>query len=1446
VAKDKYEISVWDDYPVAASGDVPAHYAERKLGVIGSNTITSTCRAYEPKLVEDINGTNTFTFKMYYRYKEVNEEYAEKVNPWISLLVNERKIKVYWKKKWYDFVIKGIQEDSSGKSITYTCKDLFINELSKTGFDIEFSNDLENNQGTILELGAKVLENTDWTLDTAGSDLLQQTTDEPVYEVTTSRSFEANNESTSSTTTIPTGKKILPFYSQITNRSTYLQFLYANSYTTETGTQLVVGADCYSTTVLYQKDEQTGDLNVYKNSIASGNLIFSIGADTTVSNNYRGTRLVRKQKSVFDPTSGKYCNIYQATDTVDGKYAAGETIYGYTDTKYTDPTLVNNIIVNSVDFKDTNGWLESGGMSWTLYPAFTAQTDTSTYDPKSYLRVTGGQGKGADGWVFNSCLRESASYFPDGFAIGQKYVFRIKVMSDNGAGNLPSGTYITDGSNIKPRIRTYMTSGSDYDPDDSSHDFFSVSTPTASDNWIEYIMTCTKSITRSQLYADNIGFFIRFLPSGAVYWIENVQFYPLVMGASGDTSVRINPGDLDTQSVAQQHYFYYNKSKYSAATSMDNVEPLYEGTTDMNDPNVVAQYNENFTKIRSISISKSNRFNILQTLAETFECWVRFRINHNENTGEILRNEDGTPQKYVTFKEEVGQETGIGFEYGIDLKTISRTIQSDQIVTKTIVSPNSNEFGINGFCTIARSIENYPRTNYILDFGYYISHALIDAAELNKDLYLSTGTGLHFYPELHNLNTAYDSEIEELASKKTELENQKAYKRMYEDYVLAMDQQLQSMLADMNALLGTSGKGIVHIGNRLKKQKDADKPWPELQAQYDAYFNIKNIREAYAGLVTKISNSIDILTQRIEQIKINQNATVALAAQLELAFYKKYSRYIQEGSWIDEKYMDDTLYYLDARSVAYTSSRPQVSYNISVIRISSIPEFESKVFYLGDIAYVIDREFFGYVYPNGVKTPYKEKVLVSEITSYFDTPEQDSFKVQNYKTQFEDLFQRITATTQALQYSNGEYAKAASVVNPDGTIKAETLQASIALNADLVYSAHNESIVQDSTGITVTNLENPNEITRITSGGIFISTDGGRSWKNAVRGEGVATQYLTAGAVNANQINIYDGEHATFRWDGAGINAYDVFGTDDSTGEIGVNLSKFVRFDHYGVYGIDGGNDGTSSYSPTSESQIWDDAQFGMTWQGFFVKNRYGTHYVEVSSINDIQVVDTVNDVARVKIGKLDDYGAFGMRLRDATGAITLETLDNGTLWLQNRLNIGTTPSAPALVGLGYLDEVTTPNQITVDYGQSPINLDTRNINSTESTASPHNRRIFDTSNKFVIWEDGTMYAQGGYFEGTIHATGGKIGNMTIEEITQSSYKVEITSDVGNIIRLGGGTATATLTAHLYESGTEVDPSNITRYQWYQDGAQVGTNSRTYTTSFTQVLTTVIGCEITY
>jgi hypothetical protein len=144
MAKDSYEISLWHDIFVAANGNIPGHYEEEKIAIIGSDKMTSQCRAIEPKLICNVNGKITFTFKMFYRYTDelTGEDYD---NPFLKLLVNERKVKVHWLNRWYDLVIKNIQESSNGKSIIYTCEDANIYELGRTGFDLIFDDDLSLN-----------------------------------------------------------------------------------------------------------------------------------------------------------------------------------------------------------------------------------------------------------------------------------------------------------------------------------------------------------------------------------------------------------------------------------------------------------------------------------------------------------------------------------------------------------------------------------------------------------------------------------------------------------------------------------------------------------------------------------------------------------------------------------------------------------------------------------------------------------------------------------------------------------------------------------------------------------------------------------------------------------------------------------------------------------------------------------------------------------------------------------------------------------------------------------------------------------------------------------------------------------------------------------------------------------------------------------------------------
>ena len=527
------------------------------------------------------------------------------------------------------------------------------------------------------------------------------------------------------------------------------------------------------------------------------------------------------------------------------------------------------------------------------------------------------------------------------------------------------------------------------------------------------------------------------------------------------------------------------------------------------------------------------------------------------------------------------------------------------------------------------------------------------------------------------------------------------------------------------------------------------------------------------GLKTRYENNVRFLTDQVTSITSElktaeeaQTASLEKINELHKNFFNKYSHYIQEGTWTSEDYIDSNLYYLDAQSVAYTSSRPQVSYNISVLRLSSLEDFKNKIFNVGDISYIQDTEFFGYEADR--KTPYKEQVIISEIVSFFDEPDKDFFTVQNYKTQFEDLFQRITSTTQSLQYASGSYTRAAGIVESDGTIKGETLQSSIQNNGDLVFGATDESVVWNNTGITVSDKSNSLKKTRLTSGGLFISVDGGATWKNAVRGEGISTQYLTAGTINVGEIIIMDKNYPSFKWDSNGISAFKKeFDTNNNF--IGsYNQNSYVRFDSFGIYGIQD----NLNFVPKTEQNIYDNAKFGMTWSRFFMKNNSGNGSVEISTDEDFQV--KAGEYERVKIGRLSSATvesvnpdgtkkkeiiySYGIRISDANGSPVLVTEDDGELWLKNKLKIGGDDGAK--VSLGYLE-----NTIQV---YENIILENGNIESIQKIY----HEVFNANGNFIVYENGNVTANNGTFRGKIKATSGYIGSEEQVEINENGIKI--------------------------------------------------------------------------
>lgn len=1389
----KYEISVWEDYFVPASGSTESHYEERKLCVIGSNTMTDGSRALEPNLVLNVNGTHTLTFKLYLSY--IDTITGERIdNPFVKLLVNERKVKVYWDNgqedvndKWYDLVVKDISEDSDSNTVTYTCEDLFINELGKSGFELNFSDEANNNQGTIYELATAVLDGTDWQLDEENTDHLLQTQEEALYEVKITNMNALTGVYANGFLNITKGEyeKIpnnvicyLP-YSMVPHSDdeladmTAVQFIYAPEYTTEFSSMVITNKDCnwLITGGQWIKSGSDYRFQVRQDGTpkSSWKTIFAISKEAYVSNRYRGNVYCRKQLSTYDANLERYVNVYKVKGS--DPTADDKRIFGYVDYDYDASDLVNNLLANNKDFKNTNGWIGKN-LKIGLFPELKLNTDLTKYEGHSYLSAAISAGQD----LVNNTLSSAAQYLSSGLFEGMEVKFQIGLKDEFKDGTLSVAV-------VNKKDNSTICLGSlepnEGNPSNPTPIFTPLKKSTDSNGtvWYSGTLTCLKALAKN--FLEDAELVIKSTnPKDAIIEIIETRLYELIHGKDKDgNDIILDLYDINSTDVAKKFYYYYLEGTsnpdgtapyiYKAQVPCPLYEPVYGGWA--KSAGATERKYSQFEKVRTIYGQQSNRFNLLQELAETFKCWARFKIYHNAD-GSIERDEKGKPKKTVYFSEKIGQQLSYGFTYGIDLNTIRRTQSSSELVTKTIVLANYNDNAPNGTCSIVDSEENYPRENFVLNFDYYVNQGLLDGEALNRDLYYS-GAGndyIGYYTKLHKYNIEYLS----AADRAILLRNQEVrllQQSVVYDGLLACAVKERDELIDELAALGGDTldptKTDPKANNSDKSSEIITAKWIPIQKalqqmkqiiSYKTDKNnnvtskvegpsdqnadlIKTIKDldgdiaSYKVICAKLDAALAALQLTIEANTANRDRLLKQIKELHQKFYNKYSIYIQEGSWNSEDYIDPNIYYYDALSVAYTSSRPQVQYDIAVTRVSELPEFKFRRFHVGDTTYVQDTDFFGYepyLKNDKVRTPYKEAVLISEISINFEEPDKDTITVQNYKTQFEDLFQRINATTQSLQYAQGGYNRAAGVVNGKGELKEDILQDSLLAAQDIVTKATDESVVQDNTGITLTSLKNLDQKLKITSGGIVFSDDGGETWTTMMKAGQIGVQFLSAGSISTSKITIMDGTTPAFRWDTNGITAY-WNGKDSITpyDSPDFKMNRFVRFDKFGIYGYNGSDD-DKNFVPLTEAEVRSNSIFSLTWSGLLIHSiqkkkendvEKSIGEIEINREYDIVVRKYVTKnnvteaVSKVQIGRLSDTN-YGIRIRDDDGNTVLETIDNGSLWLRQSLSIGTGTSTK--VKIGVLD----------------------------------NNQVFNANDKFIVNKDGSAKMTGELkIEGTVY-----------------------------------------------------------------------------------------------
>jgi len=1235
--KKPYKITLWEDkpqYTYDQQDNVKNQWLEEVcIATIGSNTMDTPIRAFNPILTEDLNGSKTFTFTTYYRYWD-DEAEDFKINPFTNLLVNERKVKLKYDDQWYDFVIKQVQENSETNTFTYTCKDLFVNELGKTGYDVELNVELQNNMGTVTELGKAILDGSTWTVDEVNSDTLRQYNKESLYIIQIASSQTTTDMLDDNTTiTIPADTPLYVFYSCVINKEAPGQILWVDG------------------------EPKIDDQGFITNGINCKISISNEAYEAAVPATYFGSKLIQKQQSKFYPQIEETCYLWEKD---------GSQYYAYTETEYTSSAEIQQLLSNNSDFMTTNGWsrdVDSGS---------TVMLGTIEFGNTFHQSIHFAAGPGNTSYVHNSGFYDNRAQFsPGGTVQGEPFILAVKTNNNS----LISGATVValhkdDASNNKSLFTFSTTILPDTDTgllklDEDGYKIFraacanSIAYQSLVNEYgnIDFKLAFTADVDLidikvfKQRYDSEGNTIIPDMDNISYTQINNPTGNPQTQGWYEDGANGVKVPTTDT-SVVEGKVYYSGATNsiirvyYNMFPSNTNFDEVY-GKEDLE---IIARVegpdgytpvlSTNYEKVTSITGAKSNRFNLIQNCCEAFECWAKFVIEHDskgravyeyvplaeqefELGGRYYQRTDGQSgassddskfqiytgetyvsglykkvyHKYVVFKEFIGQDNPVGFRYGINLKSITRQLVSDQIATKVIVQAAANDLAPNGVCTIQQANLNPTGENALYNFQYFINHELIDKDSLYDDLYGTNG-GIGLFTRLHQLNSQSRPIIEELAKIGADLNTLESRDTVYTTLLTEAENKRQDIINELSAA-GYSDDTIMSGGEYITKLRNQRDSYTSTITHYT------QLKQEIANLLYSTRNTYQAKVRLLNKIMEQKTA-------INNEFHSKYSQFIQEGTWTSNDYYDPNLYFDAANMVSFTSAFPQVSYTINVIEISEIEGFEPYKFKIGDKTYVEDIEFFGY---DDKHRPYKEEIVVSQVKINLDDPSQNTLTVRNYKTQFQDLFQRIAATSQSLQYHEGEYNRAAAAVTSEGTIDTDIMQNSLINNMLIIQNAKNQNVVWDDTGITISNSKNPNEIVKLTSGGIVLTGDGGQSWTTGITGSGINANIITAGRIDTSRIRIFNEGQQTFEWNGKGIHA---FAMDDGQ----VQYGQFVRFDKYGLYGYAGGDpdwdpDVQVQSETTGISKVIRDSIFSLTWEGLNINIPPNSQTVDVINVNN-------------------------------------------------------------------------------------------------------------------------------------------------------------------------------------------------------------------------------------
>lgn len=341
------------------------------------------------------------------------------------------------------------------------------------------------------------------------------------------------------------------------------------------------------------------------------------------------------------------------------------------------------------------------------------------------------------------------------------------------------------------------------------------------------------------------------------------------------------------------------------------------------------------------------------------------------------------------------------------------------------------------------------------------------------------------------------------------------------------------------------------------------------------------------GYAIKDEKEVNALRIKVELLEESQKVYNRDLADLEDQIQDKFGDYIIEGKFRDEQIVYPAILLVKTLEASDQYAIPDTTYNLNVIDSSGLIEYRMPgteiynelVHSLHSIGQIIPKAgdyVTIYDEPMGL---YGVPGLITNIKRVLDNPQSNSITVDTSYTDNEELVGNIITATNTVLSNKDIYARTA-ILKSDGTVSGAAIAKTLEDNSNknLTFVGVSGSTLLDSSGLLVTNPNKPERKMKYTGAGVFGTVDNGMTYDAMMTPEGINANYINAGSIDTQKIQIMSGLHGKVVLDNYGLAVKDnkslkytlPIKTKKLEGETfldwsGSNLKAFI--------GVDGNND---------------------------------------------------------------------------------------------------------------------------------------------------------------------------------------------------------------------------------------------------------------------------------